>query len=312
MTKLFDTNPRNQLIRRTIVGKKVVSFRSHHHAIIPWYECRQQLDQAPRLLSIDYHTDSHLPFLRHCVQEGRAICGGYEPSLELTDEIRRKRIGDIFLSDPNSIDAAVGDLWHDEHIQTALQSDIIDVAFIIAERLQNELLSDQQIEINEKHRVSRGAFEENDFNAGTVAFTVPSKAEPPFTYTIPKSRLVILEDNTTYLNDEEYRAWRDDVIESRSLKERFDLIDTICSTTQIDGFFERPFILDIDLDAFNTRQSISPRDCTVFYDLVRHCEMITIAQEPECVESCQITGENLTADWLESELLVHITRALEI
>jgi integrase len=43
--------------------------------------------------------------------------------------------------------------------------------------------------------------------------------------------------------------------------------------------FSDNFILDIDLDYFNTAKSITPDHRSVFYDLIRRCIGITIAME---------------------------------
>jgi hypothetical protein len=88
------------------------------------------------------------------------------------------------------------------------------------------------------------------------------------------------------------------------------LIDTICSTAAVPGLFERPFVLDIDLDYFNTQRSISPGDTQVFHDLIHRAEAITIARETTCVESCQLEGEGLTSAFLEQKVKMHIAAAL--
>ena len=76
------------------------------------------------------------------------------------------------------------------------------------------------------------------------------------------------------------------------------------------GLFERPFILDIDLDTFNTQRAVAPDDATVFHDVVRRAVGVTIAREPSCVVKCEIEGENFSADWLQARVLEHIKLAM--
>jgi hypothetical protein len=72
-----------------------------------------------------------------------------------------------------------------------------------------------------------------------------------------------------------------------------------------------PYILDIDLDVFNTRAAISPPRSDLFRRLIHHAELITIAREKDCVENlgncCLEPG--LTAQYLETLLLEHIESA---
>jgi hypothetical protein len=55
-------SPRNALTKFEICSKPVVLFDSHHYALLPWADWRSSLSMAPRLLSLDYHTDKHRAF----------------------------------------------------------------------------------------------------------------------------------------------------------------------------------------------------------------------------------------------------------
>jgi hypothetical protein len=57
-------------------------------------------------------------------------------------------------------------------------------------------------------------------------------------------------------------------------------VDRICRCADIPCLFEQPFILDIDLDVFNTRRAVAPAHTEVFCDLARRAVGITIAREP--------------------------------
>jgi hypothetical protein len=99
-------------------------------------------------------------------------------------------------------------------------------------------------------------------------------------------------------------------LESTFLMGRLDFIETITKSAGITGLFEAPFILDIDLDYFNTRKAVQPADHAVFHELIRRAAIITVAREPSCVNTCQRRGEGLTSEWLETELKRHIREAL--
>jgi hypothetical protein len=74
--------------------------------------------------------------------------------------------------------------------------------------------------------------------------------------------------------------------------------------------FRENFILDIDLDYFNTRQSINPNQDEIFYSLIRRSAGITIAREGWFVEDCKLENEKLDVTYLENMLIQHIKNAM--
>jgi len=78
----------------------------------------------------------------------------------------------------------------------------------------------------------------------------------------------------------------------------------------IDHLESKPYILDIDLDAFHSRQAIEPADRTVLYCLIRNALAITIATEAECVEELKFDGEAIDADFLLARMMEHIQAAI--
>lgn len=292
--------PRDALTRQQIGGKLIVLFEKHHYALLPWHEWARDLGAPPRLLSIDYHTDSHAAFHSYGCSAAKLAGGRWWDGV--AERWRLERLSTLAATDSGSVNAAVRDLRHDEHIDAALHADILDIAFLISRQQQGRLLSNEQLALD-KEWCELPNLEQ------LIRVNERPYARPPFTYAIPKRRLVILDDKGAWHDQDSERASRDRVLESSFLQKRIDLIDSICTTGGIPCLFERPFILDIDLDAFNTRQSITPSDARVFYDLIRRAIGITIAQEPGCVAECQLDGEGLTAAWLESKLLAHIERA---
>jgi hypothetical protein len=300
-------NPRDAVTFIEIGGKPVALFEKHHFALLPWHDWRLSLPAPPRLLSLDYHADSMIAFRGYAC--AAAAGSRARPDWGIVAEIeRQRRMSRVVENDPASVEDAVRDLHNDEHIDAALHAGILDIAFVVSHDCDEFLRSNEQIVLDLKCVPQEDL--DPDMIGGPIP-EIPAVAPPPFSYSIPKNRVVILEDKE-FGNDDEARTrrWRDSLIESEFLAERLALIDHISTSAGIPRLFERPFILDIDLDAFNTRRAIAPVDSAVFYNLVRRAVGITIAREPECVTFYQYKGEELTAEWLEEALIAHLNAAL--
>jgi hypothetical protein len=202
-------------------------------------------------------------------------------------------------------------LRYDEHIDAAIRSGIIDIASVAPYADSGHIESNEQIALD-------GSREQTFITdqGKEIAFRSPKRelATPPFSYSLPESGIAILPRtrlNEDFRGDDLDRLYRDSAIETDSLNQRLFLIEQITTSADIPGLFDRPFILDIDLDYFNTRKSIAPRDSSTFYRLIQGAAIITIARERSCVEQCQIDErEGLDSDFLERALLEHISRAL--
>lgn len=286
---------------RTGLGKPVAVFEAHHYALVPWQEWSAQYAGPVRLLSFDYHTDKHRAFLRHAFRVAGEDLGNLEVEAE---KIRLARLGSLSGCDPASIAAAVVDLKHDEHIDAALKCGILDLAFVVSRDDQGHIESNEQIAFDQEWEAKDG-----------LPWWMLNIPRPPHsknsTYRIPEDRLIILPKETHCQTEADERRWRDGVLESVFLRDRLDRISRICATGGVPDLFDLPFILDIDLDAFNTRRAVSPIDAEVFYELIRRAIGVTIAREPGCVADLQLAGENLSADWLEPRILEHIQAALK-
>ncbi|NDU85872.1 MAG: hypothetical protein G3H99_04585 [Ferrovum sp.] len=289
----------------TIGGKPVFVFERHNYALIPWARIARANRGAVRLLTLDYHTDTRPAFVGYACQQFRHHIAKPEEWSPLASS----EIATILVEDDESVEVAVTRLRHDEHIDAAVRSGILDLAFVVANQDHGHIVSNEQLALNRV--LGPGLTIATD--GGPITIHLPRQAEPPFTYTIPDNRIVVLPRRHDYLwleGDEDDRGYRDSAVDSRFLAERLELIDTICSTAAVPGLFERPFVLDIDLDYFNTQRSISPGDTQVFHDLIHRAEAITIARETTCVESCQLEGEGLTSAFLEQKVKMHIAAAL--
>jgi hypothetical protein len=286
---------------RAIRGKDIYIFESHHFALFPWARLSCVLGAPARLLTLDFHTDTLLAFTRYACN---SLGGALKCTMEDWMPVAEQEVARIDAASDGSIEIAVSRLKFDEHINAALRANILDLAFVIANQVSKPIRSNEQIQLDE-------SLAEMDPIQRLMAGR--QGAQPPFTYAIPLDRTIILPKRYDYpwINEESGEgAYNDAALESEFLRERLGLIAEICSTGNVPHLFEQPFILDIDLDYFNTLRSITPDDPDVFYDLIRRASIITIARESDCVLQCRIDGQTFTSQDLEAALLEHIDRAL--
>lgn len=275
-------NPRDRLTRITIASKEVVLFDEHHYALLPWQEWRQAVGAPLNLLTIDHHTDTHPAF--------RFYLNG--------PQANPNRMALVSPSNAKSIEDAVLELKHDEHISAALQCDVLNMAVVIGHDTNETLVSNEKKAWDNQHK-------------GTPSPRRPSPPVPPFTYSYPSNQIIPVGEPGVRIGDAAYRQWRDRIIEADYLSARIATADEICDSASVPKLMDMPFILDIDLDAFNTKKSIAPKDSSFFHDIIRKAHAISIAREHGCVVSCQRTSKKFTAAWLETLVIDHITAAMD-
>lgn len=193
---------------------------SHNKVLKAWAECRAKLSAAPRLLTLDHHTDTSKPF--------RNFLKG-NPNEET---LRTQWLSEIDFRNSASVDLAIQRLGNDEHIVAAIKSDIISSAFVIAHNAANTGL-----DIYREHQIACR--------------------------------------NVTDPNS---------VLESQFLDNCISEFEKILSAPLL----SQPYILDIDLDYFNTKKSVNPNDPRKTQSLFRGAALVTIATEPEYVKSCSL------------------------
>lgn len=115
--------------------------QSHHQVLSIWAEYRRRREQAPILITLDHHTDTSLPFRNYLKQK-------YPNDKNQQESERQKLLQQLSYSDADSVSAAQSLLSHDEHILTALGSNILSAAFVVA---QNAM--DTDIKIYREHKV---------------------------------------------------------------------------------------------------------------------------------------------------------------
>lgn len=257
-----------------ICGKDVYVVDDHHHALAPWALIRRRLAQAPNLITIDHHTDVHEAFLGHAHLETYESGGdAWDLAKELVDRIDRQ--------DNQSLLWAIERLRHDEHIDAATLSGILSYAFCIQ-------LSD-------------------------------SGGNPPIignTYADPPNHIFVISHDCAIgctrmpHNDDCVVEHGNMIIESIYLDDQMVRGAEMSRCVGIDHLESQPYILDIDLDAFHSRQAIEPADRTTFYRLIRNAVAITVATEAECVDELKFDGETIDADFLLVRLVDHIKAAI--
>lgn len=92
------------------------------------------------------------------------------------------------------------------------------------------------------------------------------------------------------------------VLESSFLEKALAAFDLILAQAQESSLQSEPYILDIDLDYFNTSQSVAPENADRFKALAENAGLITIATEPEYVKSCSVE-QGLTSEYLLEKLM---------
>lgn len=275
---------------KLINNKKIYIFESHHHALLPWAKLRQTLNEAPILLSLDHHTDTHHPFLDYCFDKIKD---------EYNKKQAKKYVDSIDYKKIQTVKDAIEKLRNDEHIKTALKSDILSKALIIS----YDNLSDNPLSKEEKERI-------DNFQAIWIEQMMGVKSSK-YNYSRPFN----YPDSDIYIPaiDEKNRKLEliyDSAIESDFLREKFEIFNEMVPKIVNKNYeINKKYILDIDLDYFHTIKSINPDDKNFFYDLIRNSEIITIAKEQVCVDIVKI-DDNVNSNYLYDEILQHIKEAL--
>ncbi len=233
---------------------KLVVVDDHHKVLSAWAEHRSGLSVAPRLLTLDHHTDTSAPFRNHL----KSFHGANEGEFL---NLQKRLISEIQFENPLTIATAISRLSHDEHVTTAIAAKIVSSALVIAHNAY-----DTDVETyHDHHIICRG---------------VDRK---------PGSNKIIPTDC-------------DAVLETFFLKEMIDSFDDLLKSVGELEIIQAPYILDIDLDYFNTRKSVQPSDATKIAELARGAGLVTIATEPDFVKSCSVESD-LDSDWLLDKLI---------
>ena len=249
----------------SINNKDIYIVKSHNQVLEAWEPGEKQ-----NLFSLDFHTDTRSAFHNYAywrahseVKAGKVSDHTVRKNELINEKIRMYRDNRMSLNQVND------NLKHDEHLDFAVRTEIIDTAFILASST-NQSSSNPNVHIVN----SSGEYD----NHRLIEFS---------------SSLVVSSDSQkVYPEQMAHRA-----IESEVLEEAFSVAES-CK----ESFFDK-FILDIDCDYFNTEKSLYPDNKESFEKLVRDSEFITIALEPECVDICCFEGQHLDSRKILKRLL---------
>ncbi len=228
--------------------KRVEVVDSHHKVLLAWAEFRKTLSSPPRLITLDHHTDTSPPF-RHFI---RKIFKEEDVPFDIKSEefkvAQNQYLKSINFMNKETVIEAVKKLNNDEHIVAAIKTDIISSALVIAHNAANT-----DLEVYKEHKIICRTVNE--------VLSEKGKLRPDY----------------------------DSVLESFLIDRSLSSFDkTLREANEELLLSEEPFILDIDLDYFNTFKSIQPKDSTSFKELVRKAKLVTVATEPEYVEKCAV------------------------
>lgn len=112
-----------------IGGKAIYIVQSHHHVLQSWAEIRRGLAAAPALLTLDHHTDTYQPFLRHRFHATPGTLG--DDKEERMDALLPGLMAELRYEDEESVLQAITKLSNDEHVRTAIMAGIVSRGFVV-------------------------------------------------------------------------------------------------------------------------------------------------------------------------------------
>lgn len=292
-----------QIDKRIIGNKAVYIFEDHHSALIPWAELRAKLNTTPLLVSFDYHTDTHRPFQFYSYHESQKQERNENKSREIQDDIINDLINKIDYRDTSTLIDALKFLRNDEHIQTALRTNIIQKAIIFS--YQNSSDSPASVEqVEELDKAMENHIEDYIYYREHNKPRLRALPERPFHY--PNSDIYMPSMtpsfNDSVIDDELDKEYVDMYLEDIFLEDRLNVITEMTSQYFNNQSFLNPYILDIDLDYFMSKKAITPIDYTIFSRIVQNADIITIAKESGYVEICR-KEEDINSEYLLEKLL---------
>jgi len=278
--------------KKIIKDKRIFIFEKHNEAIIPWNIISKESRSIPSLLTFDYHTDTHLALLMDTYKR----LNGAEHTLI------KKEVENI-LSKPFEIFEILKKLKNDEHIDFAIRTNIISHAYVISYQAHENIIRSKEY---------KKWFKENtSIEAIVSGLNIPKPED--IKYILPENKIFELDNDIfSDLKIDTEKQERNFAIEHLNLIYKINTIKKINKSIFGENYnFRENFILDIDLDYFNTYKSINPEHTNVFYSLIRDAKVITIAKESWFVNKLKFKNEDISVDYLLKRLLEHIEKALK-
>jgi len=258
----------NRIEKLTVNNLDLYIADSHNQVLEAW-----EPGISRNVFSLDYHTDTRPAFQNYSYwrADSEVNAGLFDDHGSRMEELTDQKIRD-YLEQTITLEQVNDNLKHDEHIDFAVRTNLIDRAFILS-KSGNESSSNPNV-----HLV-RGGDEYNDQRI------------------IEYSPLCI-PGCLKEVHDEECLQLRADSALENSFLNR-----AVGRAEQLNNTFFDKYILDIDCDYFNTERSLYPEECSTFRDLIRYSDLITIALEPECVEICRQEGNRLSSEIILERLI---------
>lgn len=281
-------------------NKEVYIIEKHHHALLPWTMQRRKMENAPMLFSFDYHLDNSTAF-NYIIQFGKInvdeICLNFD------------------CNDDDSVSGVVHALYHNEQFDAAIKFGLIDKVFVINYSQLNDIPSSFEMD----EYLSDPLYGMKYTNI-EIDNSVPDFPQMPFTYPSSENNIYIVgTDNAVPLikegDDIDIRRRCDMALETKYLEIQFskikDMLNNKCKvfSSPYDVIDKNDYILDIDLDYFQTRKSIDPNNILFFNRLIQNALMITVSMERDCVESVKFDN-SYDASELLKVLISNIKSAL--
>lgn len=259
-------------IHQSIFGKDVYVVDDHHKALAAWALTRRHLVDAPNLISIDHHSDTRPAYHRMAHRISQRGCVTYDQAITALQ-------GRLDWRSDASVAKAISRLAHDEHIVASTQAGIINCSFSIQFQDFGGTQSIEEVDFWESRR-------------GKMPWEAQhlTRPIPPLTYAIPVDGVFDISHEcfvgcaTSPHDDDCHMRHVSEVLESRYLEDQLERARPFAAAIGMASIDERPYILDIDLDVFNTMTALRPEDPSVFYRLIQNAICITVATEGECCE----------------------------
>lgn len=229
---------------------------SHHHVIKEWFRYREY---GMHLLSFDCHTDFHKAFIR----KSGTPSANYAYSSVRHNSYLKKHIP------CNDVEAAIKDLENDEHIDFAIRSGIVKIAFVFSH--------------------SNNTFRD------TRVLSIPTGEKPLVQAEIFSYCEVAHPLATPYPYNDTTEAKMARLIASD------EVLNEVIKTFGEYGFNHDNYILDFDCDFIRDREAMMHGRFQTLKELIRGAKAITIAREPGCVYEC--SGGTLSYEEIETWLV---------
>ena len=266
--------------RREISGKAIFIVDDHHKALAAWALLRRDRASAPNLISLDFHTDTMSAFRKFAFSKPIPD--------ETVEAIRAAELAALDWRSDSSVDRAIRNLAHDEHIQAATLSGILTSSYSI--QLQDTSSTESiEMKAHRERRMDGTRWNEETFELHFEE--VEPEPVGPFTYQRPSDGIFVLGRicaigcQKTPHDEECELAHANQIIETVYLDSQLAEGMPMAQSAEAASMESEPYILDIDLDVFRTWKAVRPDDPTTFQRLIRNAIAITIATEQECVKN---------------------------